>query len=873
MVDVSDSGAVPSEDPKGTLTALVRRSLGPFLALNGLFFYFFYDTLNLNFNILAASHLAERLSPYIAPTPVLSGYQLLPLDQLSYYAYVGSGFNPWAPVFLLKALAVGATYAGALLCYRIAVRRRLPSARKLFYAFAFNPFFLFINDIWVETDVLIIVLILAGYYLLREPSTRSAAGEVPRLALGTLVIVVAALGYFAPAIIIPALVLYAGPRALQVRAAVWFAALGAIFAAPILLFHLDSGAALQLATVGGVNVYSVLNLFSSAPVTVSAQVQQLALGAAAAMAVGVPVLFRRWRIAEPIALWVVFVAATTLAFTYVQGDNFVLFLGFLFLALLYIPGTPVTYLRIVALQLFLLPMFYVIEMWNGPQLTAGLFYWSFPTLHLSVSELQPLGGKPVWLVALGLYVGAVLATTAYLIREGLRARAGNPVPEPRPQTSPALPKRGWQRVPWAVLAVFLLVGGTPLLAAALDVSTTSISYANAFPSQIYVPSDLAIRGAYLMPSPTTYIVDPAAGRLTFTKGCPPVGLGARLSLLHFETNFIVGLPDPGPLAVGTPVPFLNTTGLVAGFASEIELPSSALPLSPDRVVNAIPALVNSTVFWNSTPAYVSASNTSLAYGTTAAALTGKDLVFGEVPTSSNTGRIRLWSLFDGTHRWEADINGSLLVLGQSTGGGPWTTVSVPYGALSGSWHLAGVSVDPVNQSVTAILDANRLTVAGGWTGVGSANFSMGTPPWNGPPLVNDSRLVGLVTVPYPLPFNSFRSVVASYIGGPGDPKVIPAGLGATATVSYVRTAVGTALVVNGVPHPVVAPDQYILLGKLSSSGATVAFTFHRMVLATVIPQHSLLWVVADFTLLLPGVTAAWFLQVRRRERGRAEPGR
>jgi hypothetical protein len=866
-----DPRPVPAEAEVESVRPLIRRSLLPFVLINAVFFYFFYDSLNLNFNIVVASHLALRLSPFSKSLAVLYGYPLLPLDQLSFYSYSLFGFNPWVPVLLLKALAAAATYGGGLLCYRIAVRHRLVGARKLFYAFAFNPFFLFINDIWVETDVLIIVLVLAGYYLLREPSRRPAAGETPRLLLGTAAIVVAVLGYYSPAVLVPALVIYAGPRARQIRAAIWFVVLGAILAAPVVLFHLNSGAPLGLVTRGGANVYSVLNLFTPSAANVSAAAQQIALVGALGISVGVPALFHRWRIAEPVALWVVFASAISLAFSYVQPDNFFLFVGFLFLCLLYIPGTAVTNLRIIALQLFLVPVFYFIEMWNGPGLAAGIFYWSFPTFHLSVNLFDALGGVPAWMAALALYLGGLLGTTAYLVREAMRARGLVTAPSPALPSPSPLRDRNRPPVPWTVFAAFVLVTGTPLVVAGLDVSTNTIDYGGVFPSQLYVPVELAPGGGYLMPSPTTYLVDPVGGRLTFTPSCPPTGLVTLLSSVRYETRFNVELQASGPLTVGSRVPYLNSSGLVAGFASELELPSGTAPLSPYWMANASRTVVNSTVLSNATPAVVSSPATSVAYAASAASLSGENVVFGEFVNRSSTGQIRLWSLIDGTDRWEADIDGGNFAFGRSLAGGPWSSLLVPQPDVVGEWVLAGVSFDATNQSVTAVLDSSRLTLTGGWTGTGSANLSMGRPPWSGAPLLRNAEFDGIVTVPYLVSPNALRLVTATYIETPGGPAVVPTGQGTDATGHYLRSVTGTSFEVNGASDVLAAPDHYVAFGKFSPAAVTVAFRFEETLFATATPQPDLIWVVADFTLLLPGSIVAWFLVSWRRARGRASP--
>ena len=115
--------------------------------------FFFYDSFNLNANILSASDLFMGLNSYEHGSLIVAGFILNVYNLASFWLYYISGFNVEFTIIVLKVISAVLTILSSLLVYRIVYGFRRELAKVAFLGFLFNPYLIFVDYIWLQPEM------------------------------------------------------------------------------------------------------------------------------------------------------------------------------------------------------------------------------------------------------------------------------------------------------------------------------------------------------------------------------------------------------------------------------------------------------------------------------------------------------------------------------------------------------------------------------------------------------------------------------------------------------------------------------------------------------------------------------------------------
>lgn len=842
----------------------------PFVLLNVPLLFLFADLFNLNATIYAESYAPLGLNPYGAYSTLLVGNPVQPYNLLQFVAYQAFSFDPIPVAILGKLPLLAATFAAAVVLYAVARREGLSveSSKTVFLSFLFSPFLLFVDDVWGETDAFVILFLLLGFALIRYGSRDPYDGRA--VALGALALAWIAFSYYSPAVFLPAFVVYAAGPARKVALLSYLAAYGALFALGAFGFGLISFAPASYAGTSTFNVYSWANLVWDPTHPFSILIKRAAIAAIGLAAVFVPFVVRR-TFPLAVSLYLVFVAAVLLAFNYLQGDNFVLFVPLTCLVFVFLPKLGISWRRILLAQSFLLPLAFITEMWNGVGRASGVFYWTYPVFHQNVALAIPFGGRTTEKVLIAAYLVLLAATVVWVLRRAWLDRPHARLPSPPTLSWRPAP---WRTSPWTVIGVTGLLVAVPIPFALAGVGGGPSVYTDQFPTFYFEPGYYQEFATYPLPAPDLYTYNAANGTIAFPPVSQPIFFLRNLSGQALSINLTARLTNPGGLALGTALPVILTSSVGIGFATELAVSTRNGLVSPTRD-STTPVSGATTVLANVTQLHALTNSTALTYNFTAGGIAGSTFVFGAVYANEPPGSVRLWTLTDRTGELEADLYPSTLVLRQVGLVGSEAVANVTVDP--GFWFSTSVGVSPDGSQVSATVNEARATITvPPVTGtetlvVGGGGTSTGSSPVDWPP----SLVTGLYRVPIVGLAHVVKTVaVLSHV-------LVPA-FESTST-SFVaaftpsRDEAGTWSV-NGTPIAVSTNGPLLYLGKLGLSlvGLQISVASLRFAAIDAAPNYTIL--VLDFSLVLPGVpTLAYFLpRLRsrlgtRRSRGAVDP--
>ena len=833
-----------------------------YLAVNLPFLFFFYDAFNLNDTIYGSSLLSIGISPYNPGlgSTVIVGYPLLAYNQSILGSYVLTGFSILGAAVLAKLVLIAATYLAALILLRILTEERVRSWKVLYYTFLLNPFLLFVNDVWMESDALILLGILAAIFLFRYEweRRRNPFG----LYGGAVALATVSLAYFTPIFLVPAFVVYARDRSSSVRTLVAIAVAGAVYGAPMALLALDPLAVRSFGTVSVFNPYSIAVLFTRGDTSPGPIVLLGLLGIAALIALVAPVLMERRGIPFEIAALTAFSAVLLLAIAYFEPDNFVLLVGLVPLAIASARLPRVTVPRVLMLEAALLPVLWIANMWNGPGQVSGVFYWSYFWLGRQVDLYTALGGLIAWKASLAITAVLVVGTVLYLVR-ARRAPTTAAAPESRSGPPRARTHRSTATtLTWAVLVLILAV---PLAAAAVPGQSYEFQTTGEFPSQYFLVHDYDVPTLYLMPSPSTFAVNAAAGRVALASTAPAMGFVRGLTGQNFDVSVRATVPIPQQIELGTALPVVNATGTSIGIARGVVLPNDPTPLPVFGESNVTAEAGSTVVLSNVTSLYLTNGSGLRSYFLGESLPRGDSLFFGAMLTRNASAQDLLWDVgVNGTVVLEAYLVGQSFYLADFAEG-RWNPVTVPVADRLGSWLLVGLSVATNGASVSASIGSTTLTVP--YSSPSGASVVLYVAKF-GPAAAYDGRfaLTGAITDVFELPSSLVEPFTAPYAQTGDRAALLPETYGGSVEVNYSGSPSGSVLSAGGATFPIDAASSVTLaVGKLADAPVGLNLQFLRVRFGSTTPTTLLPWTVAEMGVAAP-VSVAWlYFRTRQKE--------
>lgn len=667
--------------------------------------------------------------------------------------------------------------------------------------------------------------------------------------------------YFTPLLLAPSFIVFSGSRKKQLTATAALAVLAGLFALPMALLGFDPFATRPLSTGGPTNPYWVVTALLSwtyQKVTIPFGTELVLLAGLIAIAVLLPLFSRSLRLDLTRCLLIVLSATFVVAANYIQTDNFVILVFLIPLAVAFLGGNRVSYAKILELELFLVPLLWIVQMFNGPGLVSGVYYWAFFVLHQDVALFQPLGGTVAWKLCVLLYATFLLLAVEWVVHEG-RMRSARSVPgvsRPTAQPQPRQPSRPEDRSARALvtLACCVAVVLVPVGGAIATQSGSQITSVQGFPSQLFQVHDYASGSAhvYLLPSPSTFVYSPGSPRVTIFPESPPVGF---VRYLAGQSFYIDGSLAPQPLsalAVGQYASVMNASGSIVAFASTVRLPASAVPLAPVQASNVSAVSGPNPVISGLDRIYSSNGSGIRTYSLNASALNGTSTVFAAQMTQYSRSQQLLWDIsVGGKTLYESFLVGQSFYFGYFQNG-TWhlNTRSTP--VILGTWFYSGFSIGETNGSITAWIDGTSMTLAHVWNATGVIYLYFGK---FGPSPSNDGRfaLIGNFTDLYTVPTTSLGQEDQAFVlpadGGP----LLALPSGDEANVTYSGGPASGVLEIDGLRLGVQNPAQVVQIGKLSQVPLFVNITFNRITLASGGGSIRLLWEALEATVSLPAI--------------------
>lgn len=845
-----------------------------FAIVNLPFLFIFYDQFNLNSDIYSFSYMAIGLNPFHYNSAVVAGYTLSPYYLLAYYLYGLLGFQELAVAAVLKLVALMFTYLGGYLLWKVARAEGYVHPKVILYSFILNPFILLVDDVWVETDAIVMFLIILGYVLIYYGWHRN--GNFASLALGAACIVWCVFSYYFLVVLLPTLILYRhGTRNKLTTIGVMLLFLAA-FAIPVLEFGLFSSYVSQLGSGSvGVTVYSTFNLVTpeSGGFIASASVVSLALIVVGS--VFIPVYFKHAKLVEPLSLLATLSFAFAMTVSSLQGDNFILLIGLLLLSVIFVRGSAVTYARIFLLQVFLLPQMFIVQLFNGPGVATGFFYWSYYQFHCSIALYAALGdwGMFLWKLSLLVYLLTLGAAVAYVVHMNLRHNASTrPRPEPSSYSvSAAAPyaKDG----AWTAVSVLAIVTVVLLIVSAYLTPQGTIGHqvisSSRLGSDYFTPYDYGQGSSfdYVLESPQSFLVNPDNSSVYFSAASLPVGLFRNVSDQAFSMQATANALFGQNTSVSTTMNLVDTPNFTIGLATALAV-NSSMGLEPENSSDYSTVRSGSSpVFYGSTEVYSLNGTGVLVYNLSPASLATSTAIFGLDVKTYGPVQNMLWAMSIGGIGYEAFLHDGSFYLGYTVNGS-WVFVISPFDITPGEWFASGLSVDLQRTTLNGFVNDVMLSVPFYGTGLGNTTLYVG-------------KFNTLAGSDYQFATSGNFTTLYS----------IPKGYNVRDRFAYISTSTGEftpAPYVKGVAFDLTQNDtestvtlegrseafptsQQLWIGKLSPSPTAVYVTFSQISISSVTRGISLQVVAVSFSILLPSTVLSSYASIRKGPRDRTPP--
>jgi len=817
------------------------------------------DTYNLNGEVYSGSFLYLGLNPYHAAVNVGqgsliipgAGYVILPYNMVAFLAYPSLGFSAIAVSALLKLFGVVAGFFAARIVYEIAVRESAPNPRAIYLAVLFNPFLIFVNAIAGDPDLLVVVCLVLAVFLFRYGWQKPV--HVPAVMLGAVAISLTVVGYYFTLLLVPTMLLWVEGRRTQLLALGTVAAALAVFAVPTFLFGL--GSASTSSFLGSVQVtgYSFPYFLSGSMARFFGSNQVVFTALAAVASVAVPLLFRHWKVGQGTTFLTVLVVAFALAFR-LPFDVYAILAALVPLAFALGPSRRnVTYASLLAYQAFLVPIFLIAEMFNGPGQVSGIYYWLYPDLHQNTILFTVLGGARAASALFFLYLAAAAVTVALLVRRARRTSrsASDTPPWPNPPAFPPAPaNRRSYALTIAVAALLVLI---PLAVAYAPAAPAAIDDHEQLNSQLFYAYDPASALLYPLPAPAAFSVDASRGTLSVPGSAPPVGLARSVADTSSRVDLTVTV---SPLGNVGPFPVWRSNQTELIYSSEPVYTGNATLWVPTANQGASASYGDVPGLNGTSTVYDLEGQDGLEFVEPTAQLAGQLEYFGGQYASSSRAESVLWAASFGPGlASRCFLDQGILYLGVERGT-VWTLVDVATDTAPGQWFLAGFSFDPARASVSAFVNNANLTLPFNLPESGNATFYLGVLNFTSGVTGREAwvgNLTGIrATSPVPsgtehgFYLTTAKQAYPTWVAGSN-----------TVELAYVATPSGGSIEVNGTNLSFAGADSLVIFGKLGASPAALFVECGELYFVRASGGPDLGWVVLGFGVLLPFWIFLW----------------
>lgn len=547
-----------------------RATLYIWFLANFALFPIFYDAANFNGYIYSSSLIILHLNPYSSGSDIVAGYPFLLFNFAGYWSFTISNENPYLMAITLKAILLFFTLTSFKILESMKNHQGLRIPDVILLAFLFNPFILFVNNIWVETDSIVIFFILAGLHFLQKVDANTQ--KLRNLVVGSVPLALAVFSYYYVLLLLPTLIAFRKFKRDRILLFIILIAEGGLFSLPMLLFRATSQAVFDETSNIIVNWYSFLNLFPSLNSLALYPLKTIFLLLMLSTSVIVPFVLRHIRLTESFSLLIVLSIVFLLEFSSIQGDNFVLLIPLILLVLSDVTiSQKARPILVAASQLFLIPVFVIIFLFNGASGISGLFYWTYETFHYSLSLYSILGGHPFWMIMLELYLVLFSVT---LLALGAALKAAGVVPtrsEEHRKKNMVFLHYSRRAITTVAIALIVVLSSVSLIESA----PKEVKISNGAMLSSFYPLDYAGR-SYELSSASTYTLNLDNGTLAFPADGGGIGLYRNLTNQSLQLSGEIKASNYNSLPPGSSVALLNLSGLSINFGNVVIEPYARL---------------------------------------------------------------------------------------------------------------------------------------------------------------------------------------------------------------------------------------------------------------------------------------------------------
>lgn len=681
------------------------------------FFIFFYDSFNLNANLLSISNLILGLNPYRHGSFLVAGYMMFPYYLFLNFSYTFTGHNLEVTIVLVKILATIITFFSAVLIYKIVVIKNRQAARTLFLSFLFNPFIFFVNDIWVQPEFLPIFFLLFALYIFKRNQSNI---QWKHSVIIMLFLTIAGWLYYFPFLLIPTLLVYSKNlrQFYRMLSSMFLVNLPSFFI--VYYFHLNISPVSAVTSSSIIptvySIFSIMNLSSHC----LAELGKISLIIMILSAFLFPIIGKLR--GEQILLVLLIVLSIIFIFQIneLNADSYVISIPFILLSSVEVIK-KLTYSKILLLQTFLISQFSIVQLYNGPNgLAAGIFYWLYPYYHYNIILARDV--PQIFLIhsiLLIVFIISLLVVILYFVMCKRNSKVtdsninkienGGPLVFSSPVINASIekPKRT------VLLVVFLTIAIVSVNFYTYQIpNNNAVKSSNDFPYELFMPSFSNNYSTYVQQSPSLYSYYSANNTLFFWPQSQGIGLSRNITSQDVNilgTFFIKGSAQQ----VTSPLVIIKSNNLLGGVSSGILIENNSTQLRPIYISNITSDILPSNYYFGSdllhdTPirAY-SYSNTSYAeYKFNYTLVYGKSILYGAYITRPSKNQDILWRMQIDNITYEAFVYGSSLISGyyfNST----WHLYSVTTVKLR-EWFVLGIAFNK-NGTITSLANEHQLT--------------------------------------------------------------------------------------------------------------------------------------------------------------------
>lgn len=595
---------------------------------------FFFDVFNIQTSVYAVNFMKLGLNPEgIGGASTGAGYYIYLYDFFQLFLYGIAHYNILFTAMLLKVFSLISLFVTGLISRKLLTNKNEKISRLAFYAILFNPFILFIIMVGPYTSVLIFFMLVLGLYEIK--------GNAKHKFIGWLFIIMASAWYIFPAFLIPSFLAYNWKTNKNLKDTIIPFLLALIMFIPsFILFKANiSNVVSSYSASSGLAPYSFLILLNLS-ISQIVSYNGLIIYILTITALILPILFRRIGVNEFLCYATIIIVYLALQTANVSPDYFTSAIPFLIVGFLMTNKKP-SYLKIIALQLFLLPQFFLLVLRNGNSYYTGFYYWGYYLFHTLTpsSYFDDLGGNLSWHVSLLFFIILALVTLFYLIEHGRNTDMFSTHKESLEPLYPANENKKLHMIQVILLSLVLLIFIAPSLSsppinyAGTNAINNSVFMTGVYPTYSWVPPNIG------------YNISNNLSSIGIKGTENNIGIYRNITGQNFDLTASIIEGSIGQSYNYSSISLMRTNLFSLGYSTALNL-SDGHKLVPNEVINASDiAFLPSTILNGANHSYHLSGNGFLSYNISYSEMKMKTFVFASEIGLNNSRINVLFSMY------------------------------------------------------------------------------------------------------------------------------------------------------------------------------------------------------------------------------------